>query len=100
MSTVTAEEKPFDPDEEFRQQGIASRLPLAQCFNLHNFESVAKQVMKIAWAYYSSGADDELTLRENHSAYHKIWFRPHVLVDVEEVDSSTSMLGSNCSVPF
>jgi len=101
MSTVTAEEKPFDPEEESRQQRIASKPPLAQCFNLHDFESVAKQVMKkIAWGYYSSGADDEITLRENHSAYHKIWFRPRVLVDVEEVDSSTSMLGSKCEVPF
>ena len=101
MSTVTAEEKPFDLEEESRQQRIASKPPLAQCFNLHDFESVAKQVMKkTAWGYYSSGADDEITLRENHSAYHKIWFRPRVLVDVEEVDSSTSMLGSKCSVPF
>ena len=101
MSTVTAEEKPFDPEEESRQQRIASKPPLAQCFNLHDFESVAKQVMKkIAWGYYSSGADDEITLRENHSAYHKIWFRPRVLVDVEEVDSSTRMLGSKCDIPF
>jgi len=101
MSTVIAEEKAFDPDEESRQQRIASRPPLAQCFNLHDFESVAKQVMKkAAWAYYSSGADDEITLRENHSAYHKIWFRPRVLVDVEKVDLSTSMLGSKCEVPF
>ena len=101
MSTVTAEEKAFDSDEESRQQRIASRPPLAQCFNLHDFESVAKQGMKkTAWAYYSSGANHEITLRENHSAYHKIWFHPPVLVDVEEVDSSTSMLGSKCEVPF
>ncbi|CUS11748.1 unnamed protein product [Tuber aestivum] len=100
MSTVTAE-KPFDPDEESRQQRIASRPPLDQCFNLHDFESVARQVVKKGtWAYYSSGADDEITLRENHSAYHKIWFRPRVLVDVEKVDSSTTMLGSKCEVPF
>ena len=55
---------------------------------------------KTAWAYYS-GADDELTLRESHSTPRKIWFRPRVLVDVEEeVDSSTSMIGRKCSVPF
>lgn len=24
-----------------------------------------------AWAYYSSAADDEITLRENHAAYHR-----------------------------
>ncbi|KKK20697.1 cytochrome b2, mitochondrial precursor, partial [Aspergillus ochraceoroseus] len=40
------------------------------------------------------------TLRENHSAFHKIWFRPRILVDVETVDFSTTMLGSKCAIPF
>lgn len=39
-------------------------------------------------------------MRENHSAFHKIWFRPRVLVDVENVDTSTTMLGSKASIPF
>ena len=39
-------------------------------------------------------------MRENHNAYHKIWFRPRILVDVEEVDFSTTMLGTNVSIPF
>jgi len=51
MSIVTAEERAFDTVEESQQQRIASRPALAQCFNLHDFESVAKQVMKkTAWA--------------------------------------------------
>lgn len=24
-----------------------------------------------AWAYYSSAADDEITIRENHAAFHR-----------------------------
>lgn len=40
------------------------------------------------------------TMRENHSAFHKIWFRPRILVDVEKVDFSTTMLGSKTDVPF
>src|SRR5690242_6587277 len=40
------------------------------------------------------------TLRENHSAFHKIWFRPRVLVDVEHVDMSTTMLGAKVDIPF
>jgi len=39
-------------------------------------------------------------MRENHAAFHKIWFRPRVLVDVEHVDLSTTMLGTKCSIPF
>jgi L-lactate dehydrogenase (cytochrome) len=55
---------------------------------------------KPAWAYYSSGADDEITMRENHSAFHKIWFRPRVLIDVEKVDITTTMLGTKVDIPF
>lgn len=39
-------------------------------------------------------------MRENHSAFHRIWFRPQVLVDVENIDFSTTMLGTPCSIPF
>ena len=39
-------------------------------------------------------------MRENHSAFHKIWFRPRVLVDVEKIDTSTTMLGTPVSIPF
>lgn len=39
-------------------------------------------------------------MRENHSAYHKIWFRPRILEDVEKVDLSTTMLGTKVDIPF
>ena len=39
-------------------------------------------------------------MRENHSAYHKIWFRPRILHDVEKVDFATTMLGAKVSIPF
>ncbi|KAF1842485.1 uncharacterized protein K460DRAFT_320579 [Cucurbitaria berberidis CBS 394.84] len=101
MNTVEQEEKEFDPDEEERQKRIERMPILEQCYNLMDFEAVARKVMKkTAWAYYSSGADDEITLRENHSAFHKIWFRPRVLVDVEKVDMSTTMLGTKVDMPF
>ncbi|KAG4027086.1 hypothetical protein MFRU_033g00570 [Monilinia fructicola] len=101
MSTVKEEEKEFDPEEEERQERIARMPILEQCYNLMDFESVARRVMKkTAWGYYSSGADDEITMRENHSAFHKIWFRPKILVDVEKVDFTTTMLGTKCDIPF
>ncbi|RPB18779.1 putative mitochondrial cytochrome b2 [Terfezia boudieri ATCC MYA-4762] len=101
MSTVQVEAKTHDPEEEARLERIKRMPPLEQCYNLTDFESVAKMVMKkTAWGYYSSGADDEITMRENKLAFHKIWFRPRILVDVENVDLSTTMLGSKCSIPF
>ncbi|KAI9851543.1 MAG: Cytochrome b2, mitochondrial precursor [Thelocarpon superellum] len=101
MATVQGEEKEVDPDEAARQDRIQRMPILEQCYNLMDFEAVARRVMKkTAWAYYSSGADDEITMRENHSAYHKIWFRPRVLVDVEKVDFTTTMLGTKVDAPF
>ncbi|KAF2867565.1 FMN-dependent dehydrogenase-domain-containing protein [Massariosphaeria phaeospora] len=101
MGTVQQEVKEEDPDEHDRQDRVKRMPILEQCYNLMDFEAVARRVMKkTAWAYYSSGADDEITLRENHSAFHKIWFRPRILVDVEKVDTSTTMLGTKVDIPF
>ncbi|KAI6714097.1 hypothetical protein JHW43_003414 [Diplocarpon mali] len=101
MGTVEKEEKEVTQDEIDRQDRIKRMPILEQCYNLMDFEAVARGVMKkTAWAYYSSGADDEITMRENHSAFHKIWFRPRVLVDVEKIDFSTTMLGTKVDIPF
>ena len=101
MNTVKTEQKEDTPAEVERQERIKNMPKLEACYNLMDFEAVARYVMKKpAWAYYSSGADDEITMRENHSAFHKIWFRPRVLVDVENVDISTTMLGTKVDIPF
>lgn len=61
MQTVQQEKKEEDPEEEERQERIKRMPILEQCYNLMDFEAVAKRVMKrTAWAYYSSGADDEI----------------------------------------
>lgn len=61
MGTVEKEEKAQDPEELERQERISRMPPLAACYNLLDFETVARSVMKkTAWAYYSSGADDEI----------------------------------------
>ena len=61
MNTVKEEAKEVDPDEEERQKRIERMPILEQCYNLMDFEAVAKRIMKkTAWAYYSSGADDEI----------------------------------------
>lgn len=101
MNTVVKEVKAVSPEEEERQKRIKEMPLLEQCYNLMDFEAVARRIMKkTAWGYYSSAADDEITLRENHAAFHRIWFRPQILVDVEKVDFSTTMLGTKTDVPF
>ena len=78
--------------------------PIESCINLFDFESVAKRKMamtnrKKGWDYYSSGADDEVTLRENHSAFQRIFLKPRVLVNVKNIDTSTTVLGHHTSFP-
>ena len=78
--------------------------PLKAVLNLHDFEAIAQRVLhgsdkKEAWDYYSSGADDELTYNENVSAFQRIWLKPRILVDVKEVDTSTTILGTKCATP-
>jgi L-lactate dehydrogenase (cytochrome) len=61
MTTVAKEKEEADPEEEERQKRIQRMPILEQCYNLMDFEAVARTVMKkTAWAYYSSGADDEI----------------------------------------
>ena len=61
MQTVQQEAAEEDPDEQDRQERIKRMPILEQCYNLMDFEAVARRVMKkTAWAYYSSGADDEI----------------------------------------
>lgn len=61
MKTVEKEETEVSQEEIERQQRIERMPILEQCYNLMDFEAVARGVMKkSAWAYYSSGADDEI----------------------------------------
>lgn len=75
--------------------------PLSQCLNLYDFEVVGKQVLKpTAWAYYSSGADDEVTMRENSNVFGRIWFRPRILRNVSNINFATTMLGMKTTMPI
>lgn len=107
--TPETEEDEYDDDDddppsehELRRRKLVKQKPdLGQIYNLHDFEFVAKNTMeKTAWAYYSSGADDEIALRNNHLSYQRVFFKPKILVDVSLIDTSTTMLGTKTSVPF
>lgn len=61
MESVAVEAKEDDPEETERLQRLEQKPLLSQCYNLHDFEAVARRVMKKgAWGYYSSAADDEI----------------------------------------
>lgn len=94
-------EEELTEEEEQRLDYIERKPPLSQILNINDFEYVAKKILTPgALAYYSSAADDEVSMRENHNAYHRIFFKPKVLVDVREVDCSTEFFGHKSDVPF
>ncbi|KAK4057702.1 hypothetical protein OIO90_001350 [Microbotryomycetes sp. JL221] len=101
MTGMEAEVVEESQEEKERQERIKNKPPIDQCLSLYDIEAVAKSVLPTAaWAYYSSGSDDEITMRENRGAYQRIWFRPRILRDVTEVDTSTTILGVKTSMPI
>lgn len=89
-------------DDVARKAALRNNLPdLESLITLYDFEYLASKILsKQAWCYYSSAAEDEITHRENHNAYHRIFFKPRVLIDVVEANTSTEMLGEKQDVPF
>lgn len=88
-------------DDTQRLENIKNKPPISEVFRVSDFEYIARKILPpTAWCYYSSGADDEISLRENHNAFSRIFFKPRVLVDVSSVDVSTIMMGEATEVPF
>jgi glycolate oxidase len=52
-----------------------------------------------AWDYLVGGSESETTLRRNRRAFDRIAFRPRILVDVSNVDPSTTFLGHKLRIP-
>ncbi|MCL6752359.1 alpha-hydroxy-acid oxidizing protein [Nostoc sp. CCCryo 231-06] len=79
-----------------------------QPINLFEYEKLAKEhLSQMTLDYYSSGAWDEITLRDNCAAFERIKLRPRVLVDVSDVydglrlrNLTTSILGQPLQLPL
>ena len=68
--------------------------------NLNDYEILAQTRMDpTAWDFYQGGSDDEVTLRANRTAFERIRLRPRMLVDVSNVELSTTVLGTPVSMP-
>src|SRR5262249_51073400 len=68
---------------------------------ISDFERRAAELMPAgAHGYYAGGAGDEITLRDNVSAWQRLALRPRVMVDCSERDPSTTVLGRRRSHPL
>ncbi|KAM3267842.1 peroxisomal (S)-2-hydroxyacid oxidase GLO4 [Capsicum chacoense] len=69
--------------------------------NVNEFQELARQALpKMYYDYYTGGAEDQHTLKENVEALCRIIIRPRILVDVSGIDMSTTILGHKTSAPI
>jgi len=66
-----------------------------------DFERLAEALLEPgAFGYYAGGADDERAVAGNGAAWERLRLRPRVLVDVTEVKTETTVLGTPVSMPL
>jgi len=74
---------------------------LSKILNLQQFEPAAKKILSpMAYAYFSGGACDEITLRENRTCWDKIKLWPRVLRGVNDPDLTSRLFGNKVTLPF
>jgi isopentenyl diphosphate isomerase/L-lactate dehydrogenase-like FMN-dependent dehydrogenase len=74
---------------------------VAQPVNVWDYERLAERELDPgAFGYFAGGAGDEHTLRDNVAAFRRWQLRPRVCVDVGSVSASTTVVGSELSMPL
>jgi isopentenyl diphosphate isomerase/L-lactate dehydrogenase-like FMN-dependent dehydrogenase len=73
----------------------------ARPINVADYERLAEASCEPDyWGYVVGGAGDEVTLRDNVEAFGRVLLRPRMLVDVSEVTTKTTVLGSEIAMPL
>jgi isopentenyl diphosphate isomerase/L-lactate dehydrogenase-like FMN-dependent dehydrogenase len=68
--------------------------------NLFDFEEVARQKLpKPLYDFIAGGAEDEVSLARNRSAWNRFQLLPRMLVDVSSIDTSAEVLGQHVRAP-
>jgi isopentenyl diphosphate isomerase/L-lactate dehydrogenase-like FMN-dependent dehydrogenase len=69
--------------------------------NVFDYEALARERLDpTIWDYIAGGAEDEVTLRANRTAFERIRLRPRMLVDVSACDLTTTALGTPLNMPI
>jgi len=53
-----------------------------------------------SWVFCDTGADDEITAKDNIAAWRRLKLRPRVLRDIVEVDTGVTVLGTRLETPI
>ena len=62
-------------------------------------QEARKKLMQGAWDYLVGASESETTMRRNRLAFDRVAFRPRVLVNVNSIDTSTTFLGHDLTIP-
>jgi len=74
---------------------------LAKSATIEDLRQIARRRLpRGVFDYIDGGAEDEVTMAANASAYRRLTFSPRVLRDVSEVDISSTLLGRELSYPL
>ena len=74
---------------------------LSGCHSIADLRRAAKRRLpRAVFDYMDGAAEDEVTLYHNQADFGRYELLPHFLVDVENVDLSTTVLGAALDVPF
>lgn len=69
--------------------------------NLNEIQELARQALpKMYYDYFTGGAEDQHTLKQNVEEFRRITIRPRILIDVSRIDMSTTILGHKTSAPI
>jgi isopentenyl diphosphate isomerase/L-lactate dehydrogenase-like FMN-dependent dehydrogenase len=69
--------------------------------NVWDYEQLPEEALdEAALSYFAGAAGDEHTLRANTAAFDNWRLRPRVLVDVRDVSTKTTVLGTEISMPI
>ena len=73
----------------------------ADLFSVAQYEERARGRVSVpAWEYYDQGCADDLTVRWNREALQRLRLESRVMVDVETIDTSTTLLGRSLPHPI
>lgn len=74
---------------------------LAKCANIDDLRLLAKRRLPGGvFDYFDGAAEDEIAKANNSSAFADIELRPRVLIDVSEIDTSTTIMGQPAPFPI
>ncbi|TKC88734.1 alpha-hydroxy-acid oxidizing protein [Trinickia terrae] len=70
------------------------------CSNVADYREAARRSLPgFAYHYLEGGAEDEITMARNRTAFQRIGFEPRVLVNVDAIDTHTTLAGAPAAWP-